>query len=87
MFCKILCNIEFPDVNVECPLSQCRNGAFDHVSILDLDKYLSRGLEKMPWIEMSQSEFLMFVVNARVLREEVGKITHQMSIETIFGHK
>lgn len=41
------------------------------MTVKDMDKYLSRGLEKMPWIEMSQSEFLIYVVNARVVSDEV----------------
>jgi len=52
-------------------ISQCRNGAFDHVTEQDMDKYLSRGLEKMPWTEMSQSEFLVYVVNARVVQNDI----------------
>ena len=52
-------------------IGECRNGAVDHVSVKDLDKYLSRGLEKMPWTEMSQSEFLVYVVNARVIPDEI----------------
>ena len=52
-------------------ISQCRNGAFDHVTENDMDKYLSRGLEKMPWTEMSQSEFLVYVVNARVVQDDI----------------
>ena len=52
-------------------ISQCRNGAFDHVTEMDMDKYLSRGLEKMPWTEMSQSEFLVYVVNARVVQDDI----------------
>ena len=28
-----------------------------------MDKYLGRGLERMPWTEMSQAEFLQFVVS------------------------
>lgn len=52
-------------------INQCRNGAFDHVTVKDMDKYLFRGLEKMPWIEMSQADFLIHVVNARVVPDEV----------------
>ena len=43
---------------------RARNGEFsDHVQQPDLDKYLNRGLIKMPWTEMSQSEFLQYVVS------------------------
>jgi len=43
---------------------RARNGEFsDHVQQPDLDKYLNRGLIKMPWTEMSQSEFLHYVVS------------------------
>ena len=43
---------------------RARNGEFsDHVQQPDLDKYLNRGLMKMPWTEMSQSEFLQYVVS------------------------
>ena len=52
-------------------ISDCRKGIFEHINILDLDKYLSRGLEKMPWTEMSQSEFLEYVTNAGVAKPEV----------------
>ncbi len=52
-------------------IGECRNGKFDHVVEQDLDKYLSRGLERMPWTEMSQSDFLCYVVNARVISNQV----------------
>ena len=43
---------------------RARNGEFsDHIQQPDLDKYLYRGLVKMPWTEMSQSEFLKYVVS------------------------
>jgi hypothetical protein len=32
------------------------------LSVKDLDKYLARGVEQMPWTEMSQADFLKFVV-------------------------
>ena len=48
-------------------IDKCRKGDFDHVHVKDLDKYLIRGLEKMPWIEMSQSDFLKYVVKAQVV--------------------
>lgn len=52
-------------------IGQCRNGDFDHVTVKDMDKYLSRGLERMPWTEMSQSDYLVYVVNARVTYDEI----------------
>jgi len=52
-------------------IGQCRNGDFNHVTVKDMDKYLSRGLKEMPWTEMSQSDFLVYVVNAKVVPEEV----------------
>ena len=43
---------------------RARKGEFsDQFSQSDLDKYLSRGLAKMPWTEMSQAEFLQYVVS------------------------
>ena len=45
-------------------LIDARNDMFsDHVTQSDLDKYLGRGLVKMPWTEMSQAEFLQYVVS------------------------
>ena len=45
-------------------LVRARKGEFsDHINQSDIDKYLSRGLEKMPWTEMSQAEFLQYVVS------------------------
>ncbi len=52
-------------------INECRNGSFDHVTVQDLDKYLSRGLQCMPWIEMSQAEYLVYVVNANVSPDDV----------------
>ena len=52
-------------------IGQCRNGDFNHVTVKDMDKYLSRALKEMPWTEMSQSDFLVYVVNARVVPEEI----------------
>lgn len=52
-------------------IGECRNGAFEHVRVQDLEKYLNRGLEQMPWTEMSQADFLVYVVNARVVPDNV----------------
>lgn len=52
-------------------IGECRNGAFEHVTVQDMEKYLNRGLERMPWIEMSQADFLVYVVNARVVNDDV----------------
>lgn len=49
-------------------ISQCRSGAFDHVTVEDMDKYLSRGLEGMCWTEMSQADFLVYVVHGNVIK-------------------
>ena len=66
-----LVGAKIPVVNRLEWVGECRNGAFDHVTVQDMDKYLSRGLEKMPWTEMSQADFLVYVVNARVMPNEV----------------
>ena len=52
-------------------INDCRNGTFDHVTVLDMDKYLGRGLQLMPWTELSQHDFLVYVVNARVVPDEI----------------
>ena len=45
-------------------LVSARNGMFlDQFTQSDLDKYLGRGLAKMPWTEMSQAEFLQYVAS------------------------
>jgi hypothetical protein len=36
----------------------------------DLKKYLSRGTQKMPWTEMSQSDFLTYVVPNELMTNE-----------------
>ncbi len=36
----------------------------------ELDKYLERGMAQMPWAEMSQKDFLEYVVPFEVLSEE-----------------
>ena len=46
-----------------------RNRTLDHVTVKELDKYLRRGLELMPWTELSQKEFLEFVAPYSVLEE------------------
>ena len=42
----------------------------DHVELADLNKYLERGLAQMPWTELSQKDFLEFVVPYDVLTED-----------------
>ena len=50
----------------------------EHVSVKELDKYLKRGVALMPWTELSQQEFLEYVVpydilcEAELLREAVA---------------
>ena len=44
-------------------LFRCTEGVFDdHLNRADLCKYLDRGLERMPWSELSQKDFLEHVV-------------------------
>ena len=64
-------------------IDKCRKGNFDHVHVKDLDKYLIRGLEKMPWIEMSQSDFLKYVVKAQVVVLEQILLQNALSIMEI----
>lgn len=52
-------------------IAQCRRGQFDHVTVADMDKYLRRGLEKMPWTEMSQGDFLQYVVKGQLVNDQV----------------
>ena len=41
---------------------RARKGEFsEYITQSDLDKYIDRGLIKMPWTEMSQEEFLRYV--------------------------
>jgi len=59
---------------------RARNGEFsDHIQQPDLDKYLNRGLLKMPWTEMSQSEFLKYVVSFPI--EEPKLITDEVMLK------
>ena len=51
-------------------MKQLRRGDFDHLSLSDLKKYLSRGTQQMPWTEMSQSDFLIYVVPNELLDNE-----------------
>merc|ERR1712110_899185 len=45
-------------------LIRARKGAFsEYITQSDLDKYINRGLIKMPWTEMSQEEFLEYVTS------------------------
>ena len=54
------------DIPIEVRLDwikQCREGSFDdYLSRKDLTKYLDRGLQSMPWTELSQQDFLKYVV-------------------------
>ena len=49
---------------------KCRRGEFDHVSFKDLEKYLNRGIRRMPWAEMSQADFLKYVVPNQLISDE-----------------
>ena len=51
-------------------MKQLRRGDFDHLSLSDLKKYLCRGIQQMPWTEMSQSDFLIYVVPNELLNNE-----------------
>ena len=51
-------------------MKQLRRGDFDHLSLSDLKKYLCRGIQQMPWTEMSQSDFLIYVVPNELLDNE-----------------
>lgn len=64
-------------------INQCRNGAFDHVTVQDMDKYLSRGLEGMCWTEMSQSDFLVFVVQSNVIANQDTIYNHAIKLMEI----
>ena len=51
-------------------VTACREGKIDHVTQKELEKYLRRGLAQMPWVELSQKDFLDYVVPYKVLSEE-----------------
>ncbi len=51
-------------------LEDARAGKFDHVARSDVDKYTRRGMEMMPWTELSQKDFLEHVVPRGMLGEE-----------------
>ncbi|TRY61028.1 hypothetical protein TCAL_09131 [Tigriopus californicus] len=51
-------------------ITECKKGFHDHVSKADLEKYLHRGLAQMHWTELSQKDFLEFVVPYPVLEDE-----------------
>ena len=46
------------DIPIEVRLewmAACRKGDHTHVTVADMDKYLGRGLQHMPWTEFSQA--------------------------------
>ena len=44
-------------------IQRCRKGEFDETTnSQDLKKYLGRGLKLMPWTELSQKDFLEYVI-------------------------
>ena len=51
-------------------ITDCKEGRIEHVTKKDLEKYLGRGMMYMPWEELSQKDFLQYVVPYSVLSEE-----------------
>eukprot|EP00096_Caligus_rogercresseyi_P013114 TRINITY_DN5778_c0_g1_i2.p1 TRINITY_DN5778_c0_g1~~TRINITY_DN5778_c0_g1_i2.p1 ORF type:complete len:433 (-),score=79.48 TRINITY_DN5778_c0_g1_i2:337-1548(-) len=51
-------------------IQDCRKGLCESASPKDLDKYLQRGIEHMPWQEFSQEEFLKYVPSSELISEE-----------------
>lgn len=66
------------DIPIEVRLDwirQCRNGAFDdYLNVTDLKKYLGRGLKMMPWTELSQKDFLNYVVEPGEMMEDEAEL-------------
>ena len=65
-----MCGSEIPIGHRLDWVNACRDGKIDHVTQKDLDKYLRRGLKQMPWVELSQRDFLDYVVPYNILGEE-----------------
>lgn len=51
-------------------IKDCRMGSHQNVTQKEMNKYLKRALALMPWEEMSQKDFLQFVVPYEVLSDE-----------------
>lgn len=51
-------------------ITECRKGAHGDAQMRDLPKYLERGVGQMPWIELSQKDFLDYVVPYPVISDE-----------------
>jgi hypothetical protein len=52
-------------------VEDARLGVHEHVAREDLEKYLNRGMELMPWTELSQKDFLEYVAPNQMLGEKV----------------
>lgn len=55
---------------IKC-LHKIRNGEIEDYSYKDIQKYLNRVVDLVPWTEFSQQEFLQYVVPAKYLEQEM----------------